>query len=323
MYKLITHTDLDGISCAILAKLAWKDQVDVTFCALPSDVTNSLLKLYKEEAWKRYNLIFVTDLSFDASIVKECPKFKNVLRLFDHHQTSVEPFKPYVKWATVLVTLDGRNTCGTELFYRYLRKKGLVGNRDYYVELVRLYDTWDWVKTTSKLPNHLSNLVFKLGLPYFYHTFTERLMYHDVTELNLFNQYERDILSYEEQRERTDVDSFLSQVYFCEVKTNDYFKHDTYRIGVIFNASYYSSLLGNEMCSKLGVDIALMVNLNRNRIEVRTARDDIDLGTIMRDLYNGGGHAKAAGGNINLAHEVIQKLIAPIGTVTEIKRTNK
>ena len=30
MYKLITHTDLDGVSCAILARIAWDNNVDVT-----------------------------------------------------------------------------------------------------------------------------------------------------------------------------------------------------------------------------------------------------------------------------------------------------
>ena len=97
MYKLLTHTDLDGVSCAVLAKLAWGENVDITFCRNPADVTNTLQKMYEKEAWKEYNLIYVTDLSFDANILQECKKFKNILRLFDHHETAVEPFKPYFK----------------------------------------------------------------------------------------------------------------------------------------------------------------------------------------------------------------------------------
>jgi len=279
--------------------------------------------MYEKEAWKEYDLIYVTDISFDVSILQQCRKFKNILRLFDHHKTSIEPFAPYFKWATVTITLNERLTCGTELFYQYLRKKNLIGNRDYYVEQVRLYDTWDWSKTNSKLPNYLSNLVMKLGLQYFYHTFTERLTYHDVNELTLFSQYERDILLYDESREQKDIESFLSQVYICEVKNKPDIRHDTYRIGVIFNASYYSSLLGNEMCSKLGVDIALMVNLNRDKIEVRTARDDIDLGTLMKTLYNGGGHSKAAGGSISLTQNFIHRILSPFGETVHIEQTQK
>ena len=313
MYKLITHTDLDGVSCAVLGKLAWKDEVDVTFCHTPDEVTKYLTDIYETGEWKNYDLIFVTDLSFDVSVLKTCPKLKNVLRLFDHHATSIEPFKPYFKWAYVYVTLNGRLTCGTELFYQYLRAKNLVGNRDFYVEQVRLYDTWDWSKGNSRIPQYLSNIVFRIGLQYFYHTFRERLAHRDVNELTIFNQYERDILTFDETRERKDVDAFLKQTYLCDVVTPD---GKSYKVGVIFNGSYYSSLLGNEMCCKLGVDIAFMVNLNRSKVEVRTARDDIDLGAMMKTLYNGGGHSKAAGGDIDVVISLITQLLAPIGTAS-------
>ena len=32
MVKLFTHTDLDGIGCAILAKLAFGDNVNIEYC---------------------------------------------------------------------------------------------------------------------------------------------------------------------------------------------------------------------------------------------------------------------------------------------------
>ena len=32
MIKLFTHTDLDGIGCAILAKLAFGEEVDIEYC---------------------------------------------------------------------------------------------------------------------------------------------------------------------------------------------------------------------------------------------------------------------------------------------------
>ena len=32
MIKLITHTDLDGIGCAILAKIAFRDNVEIEYC---------------------------------------------------------------------------------------------------------------------------------------------------------------------------------------------------------------------------------------------------------------------------------------------------
>ena len=32
MIKLFTHTDLDGVGCAILAKLAFGEEVDISYC---------------------------------------------------------------------------------------------------------------------------------------------------------------------------------------------------------------------------------------------------------------------------------------------------
>ena len=322
MYKLFTHTDLDGVGCAVLAKIAWGDKVDITFCHNPAEVTKSLLKMYENKSWREYNLVFVTDLSFDAEILKERKIYKEVVRLFDHHGTTVEPFKPYYKWATVEIERNGRLTCGTELFYQYLFKKGLVGNRDYFVEQVRLFDTWDWYTGKSNIPKYLSNLVFKLGLQYFLKNFTERLKTRDVNELTIFNQYERDILVYEDTREQKDIESFMKQTYVCEVESSEICPDETrFKVGVVFNNSLYSSLLGNNMCRDMGVDIAFMVNLNKGRVEVRTAREDIDLGAWMQKFYAGGGHRKAAGGVLDITESVIKKCFDGVGTVKSIEQT--
>lgn len=63
-----------------------------------------------------------------------------------------------------------------------------------------------------------------------------------------------------------------------------------------------------------------MVNLNRGRVEVRTARDDIDLGQMMQMFYNGGGHQKAAGGVLDIAEDVIKKCLGKFGRVTSIEQ---
>lgn len=321
MYKLITHTDLDGAGCAVLARLAWKDGVDISYCANSQDATKLLLRLYKEKAWKKYSLVFVTDMNFDASILGECRIYKDIMRMFDHHASSVEPFAPYFKWAKIAVEEDGRPTCGTELFYRYLRRKSLIGPRDWFVEQVRLFDTWDWAKGNSSVPKYLSGVVTKIGLRYFVETYTERLRYADVNELNIFNQYERDILLYDEANERRLIDMFLKDTYICVLKDSTVGGEDgTLKVGVTFNSGLFSSLLGNTICDTLPVDIAFLVNLNRGKAEARTKRDDIDLSRIMKALYNGGGHAKAAGGEITMAESVIRDCLRPLGEVVSVER---
>ena len=320
MKKLYTHTDLDGAACAVLARLAWGGDVDVTYCRNPREVTEHLQKLSATDGWKKFDLIYVTDLSFDAGIIPDIGSMVKTLRLLDHHATS-EHFAEY-KWATVKTELNGRFTCGAELFQQYLVERYQLQPRNFFVEQVRLYDTWDWAKGTSRLPQYLSNVVFKLGLRYFDRTYTERLRAGDLNELNLFNQYERDILAYDEKREQKDLAMFLKQAYICEIET-PFLVPDrvAYKVGMVFNSSFYTSALGNLMCKELGVDIAFCVNLNRGVIEVRTADDSIDVGHLMKERYQGGGHAKAAGGYIaEVPEEVARKILSALGVVKSVRQ---
>ena len=60
MYKLLSHNDLDGVGCGILAKLAFGKKVKVRY--------NSVSKLDREVEWFLENddkntSLFITDLS--------------------------------------------------------------------------------------------------------------------------------------------------------------------------------------------------------------------------------------------------------------------
>lgn len=45
MVKLFSHTDLDGIGCGILAKLAFGKDVDISYCDY-DNIDSSVRKLY-------------------------------------------------------------------------------------------------------------------------------------------------------------------------------------------------------------------------------------------------------------------------------------
>lgn len=314
MYKLITHTDLDGAGCAVLAKLAWGDNVDITYVHNPDEATVEIDKYFTNKEYRKYNKLYITDMSFNAALCEKHKEINALGKLFDHHGTAVEPFKNY-EWATVQVTLNDKLTCGTELFYQYLLKKGLIRNRDFFVEQIRLFDTWDWSKGTSKLPKYLSNVVIEIGLQYFVRTFTERLKMNDLNELTLLNEEERTILNHSEKQEAKDIEYFLKQTHIVNLKTKD---EGELTIGWVCNNSMYTSLLGNTICREFDVDIAVMINANRNKIEVRTTRENINLGRIMKTYFSGGGHPKAAGGNIDVTEAMIRTSLANLGTVTEI-----
>ena len=314
-YKLFTHTDMDGAGCAILANIAFKNNVDIEYIHNPKELTDSLIKMGNE--YKEYEVVYITDCSFDIEQVNEQnPKVLNHIKLFDHHKTAIEPFKEY-NWAKVEPMLNNRLTCGTELFYQYLLNKGLITNRDFFVEQVRLYDTWDYNKYPSQIPKYLSSMVFKLGLQYTVNTFSQRLAKKDLNELTLFNEYERTILAYENERETKDIDNFMKLAYIGKVESEG----KEYSFCLVYNNGLYTSVMGNKICVDYNVDIAFLINLNKDIVGVRSTRTDIDLGAIMKQFYNGGGHPQASGGSIEgIAEQTAKDIVGRMGTVTSINK---
>ena len=64
MIKLFTHTDLDGVGCAILAKLAFKD-VDISYCNY--DNINEEVKNFITDK-NDIDMCFITDVSIEEEI---------------------------------------------------------------------------------------------------------------------------------------------------------------------------------------------------------------------------------------------------------------
>ena len=111
MIKLITHCDLDGIGCIILAKLFFKDNIDYTICKSLQDVNEVLNNININQ----YEQIFITDI-----ICNEEYLHNSKIQLFDHHQTA-EYLNQYSN-CIVRIEINNKKTCGTELFYHYLLK---------------------------------------------------------------------------------------------------------------------------------------------------------------------------------------------------------
>ena len=124
--KLFTHTDLDGVGCAILAYLAFvEENVDVEYCNY-DDVDDKVEEFMEnEDLYRSYDQIFITDISVSdwvANMIDCLDKAERKVCLFDHHATALGLNK--CEWCTVTEYLNvshGIKTSGTELFYLYLR----------------------------------------------------------------------------------------------------------------------------------------------------------------------------------------------------------
>lgn len=71
--KLFTHTDLDGVGCAVLAYLAFGyENVDVEFCSY-DNVNQKVLKFIMSRSLSNsaYYGLYITDLSVSEEVARQ------------------------------------------------------------------------------------------------------------------------------------------------------------------------------------------------------------------------------------------------------------
>lgn len=304
--KLFTHTDLDGIGCAILAYLAFgKENVDVKYCNY-DDIDDKVEKFMEDgDLYRSYNQIFITDISVSdsvANMINISDRADRRVQLFDHHGTALELNKYdwcIVKEYEYLPDICYR-TCGSDLFCSYgLWPKYLDnytpevrGNIAQFASIVRNYDTWMWKELgdIGLISKQMNDLFHIYGREKFIEWAVKRIQFgtsplhpdrwFSETDLLLLNQKQNDIDIYVEQK-------------------NKQIKHFTdkwgYSYGAIFAERYFSEL-GNQLC-EMNPDLAYvaMIDISNGRVSYRSIRDHINLGTEIAHNYGGGGHPKAAG----------------------------
>lgn len=304
--KIFTHTDLDGVGCAIIAYLTFgKENVDVEYCNY-DDVDNKVEAFMEnEDLYRSYDSIFITDISVSdqvASMIDCLDKAERTVRLFDHHGTALRLDNYF--WCTVYEYLDGVKTSGTELFYLYLRNslsltygqttQNIISR---FVSIVRDYDTWRWKELGEDglVSKQMNDLFHIYGRDKFIELAMERIMFgtppshqdewFSETDTLLLEQKQKDIDIYVEQKEKQ-----------ITVKTDQW--GNTY--GVIFAERYFSEL-GNRLC-EIHPELAYiaMIDISRGTVSYRTIRDNINLGTEIAHNYGGGGHPKAAGSTFDI-----------------------
>lgn len=283
MIQLFSHTDLDGVGCAILAKLAFGDNVNVTYCGY-NNINQAVLEHMRS---RPKDEIHITDISVNESVAKQIDSSCRKYYLFDHHETAMGLNK--YRWCTVQINNeDGLMTSGTEMYYKWLVENGkLIKSMtlDRFVEVVRDYDTWRWSTMgdsglVSKDVNDLFYLydrdefidwaireIQDCEFPYFY---TE--------DVALLDANQRAIDEYIDEKER--------QMF---VKTIN-----GMQCGVIFADKYFNDL-GHAIC-KLHpeIDCIAMIDIGRGSVSYRAEKDGIDVGALAKS-FGGGGHQKAAG----------------------------
>ena len=317
--KLFTHTDLDGVGCAILAYLAFgRKNVEVEYCDY-SNVDDKVGDFIKNKAlYDSYDWCYITDISMSDAVADMIDKVNKAyikVRLFDHHITALRLNK--YKWCSVTEYLDAAHTVktsGTELFYLYLKNKLRFTNDltrmsgiSKFVNIVRDWDTWRWreLGDNGVVCKQVNDLFYIYGRDKFIEWFLDQLKYYGLKMFfPKFTDIDKALL---DQRQK-DIDRYVEEKSKQIQNAVDQFGNIH---GLIFAERYFSEL-GNRLC-EMHPEYAYiaMIDVAHGTVSYRTIREGIDLGGEIAHAYGGGGHKKAAGSTFDskLAMDKITNII--------------
>ena len=285
MIKLFTHTDLDGISCEILGKIAFEEDINVVRCNY-GDIDAKVEEFINRA--EEYDKLFITDISVNKEIADKLLSVSDKVILLDHHKTALWLNEyPYA-----LVQVEDESVgkmCGAYLFYEYLKKN----HKEFddtpalklFIDYVRMYDTWEWKeKYDNIIPKRLNDLMYIDGP----NEFIDKMVYRLGNNLFIFD--DTDLMKL--QIEQTYINSYITQKNETLMVNDSLFPE--YTVGITF-ADKYISELGNKLCElHPELDFVVLINMSTLAVSYRTVKDDLDLSDIAK-RFGGGGHPKASG----------------------------
>ena len=285
MIKLFTHTDLDGVSCEILGKIAFEEDINVVRCNY-GDIDAKVEEFINSA--EEYDKLFITDISVNKEIADKLLSISDKVILLDHHKTALWLNEyPYA-----LVQVEDESIgkmCGAYLFYEYLKKN----HKEFddtpalklFIDYVRMYDTWEWKeKYDNIIPKRLNDLMYIDGP----NEFIDKMVYRLGNNLFIFD--DTDLMKL--QIEQTYINSYITQKNETLMVNDDLFPG--YTVGITF-ADKYISELGNKLCElHPELDFVVLINMSTLTVSYRTVKDDLDLSDIAK-RFGGGGHPKASG----------------------------
>lgn len=287
---MFTDFDLDGISCGIIAKYIWDENVDIVYCD-GHDPNSYLKEFIKNKEYDNYDKIYITDLSTNEEISKMIDElFSQKVKLYDHHESAL--WLNVYDWAFVHFNKNElkNKPCGVSMFHtnvgvnHYKEKDEITLCR--FVEYVRKYDTWEWVSVDNgviQAPKNICDLSMMLDR-------------EDFIKLILNNiKYNNPII---DKTSQLFIDGKTSQLKkYINIQNSKIKKLNfmDFNIGIIYSERYeFVSIVGNELC-KLNPDIDFCMIINTTGVvNLRCIKDSVNVGKFA-EKFGGGGHPKAAG----------------------------
>ncbi len=278
---IISHIgDPDGITPIILASFVFEkfDRLLLN----PAEIDQNL-----KENIDKYEEIHIIDLSMSQALAEEInnnEKWKNKIKLFDHHQSALELNK--YPFATVIVEQERRKESATSIYYEYLKT---ISNNEYLhrastqglVEQVRIIDTYDFKTEEAKEAHNIDALFSILGRQNYIDYFKKYIETHNEFK---YTENEKFLIKLENEKKDNYIEQREKEMITAQL--------DDHQVGIVY-AERYRSDLGNHLTTKHPeLDYIIIISVAKS-ISFR-GQDKVDL-SLVASKYGGGGHKNASG----------------------------
>lgn len=305
-------SDIDGMGGVVLAKLAFGD-VDFVLCE-----TFNLLDKIKEkiadQSIYEYDQIFITDMWLeDPEVIWQDPKLKDKVLVFDHHESSLAILenKTY-DFITIRIKDELGRCSGTSLFYQYLVNNNLLqphASINTFVELTRLYDTWEWVTVKNEpMARNLTTLFNAVGANVYIDLMFDKL---DVRPNGFtFSDLELSLINNKNKQIKDKLQSYAKNIIYRNVLG--------LKAGIVFIDYEYRNDFAQYLRDKqFPMDFVMMISMDNGTISYRYVTAGIKVLPIA-EHFGGKGHDYAASSPIS--HETKEDII---DIICKRKRTKK
>lgn len=299
---VLSHeSDIDGINCVILAKLAFKDLEYMLFTNVEKLEYYVREKINHDEVID-YKEIYITDLAlYDPALsLIDKTNLKNKVHIFDHHQKAIDDKMNRYPFVKIIEEDETGKRCGTDLFYEYLRKKNLIVKKEIikeFVELTRLEDTWEWKKNqkNGEKAHDLAILLNAVGIEKYISLMFVKLL-KDEPSFE-FDKQEKEWIQNKKIEYEKKLISILSTMEISIDENGDKF-------GVLFADYEYRNEL-SEYLRKNGnskeIKYVTIIAINKGEYGQKSYRSidpNYDVNKIASN-HGGGGHKNAASVSIS------------------------
>lgn len=286
-----THSDLDGIGCAVLSKVAFGDDLETTFVDYPDvdeKITEFLNAFEPREGEKA--LLLITDIAptdkhvFD---ILDDARNRGIIEVvcLDHHKTSAKNSANF-EWA-----YHSSMVCGTLMLFQRLplidekAAERLSEKSGYamFADIVNVYDLWKLDDPLRRRSEALNRLLWFIGRDRFIRLFVDNPLTDEQHNFRLMASY---LLEGEERRVDEIVTAQVKPPFFEDSEENTFC--------VTYATKSVSQICHAALDRFPELDYAININLTIQKGDIRSREGEIDVSKVAERL-GGGGRETTAG----------------------------